>query len=69
VNDAYPSDLDELRRLGPDDRAVLYLSLVEGRTFAEIAVLVGISEAASRKRSSRALARLRNDLTNAEVDR
>lgn len=69
VSDAYPSDLDELRRLGPDDRALLYLSLVERRTFAEIASLMDISELAARKRSSRALARLRHDLTVPEVDR
>ena len=69
VSDAYPSDLDELRRLGPEDRALLYLSLVEQRTFVEIASLLDISEPAARKRSSRALARLRHDLSSTEVDR
>ena len=66
--DAYPSDLDELRHLGPQDRAVLYLSVVERRPFAEIAALLGIAEPAARKRSSRALAKLREVLTPPEGD-
>ena len=65
--DAYPSDLDELRRLDTRDRAVLFLSAVEGRPFAEVADLLAISEPAARKRSSRALAQLRYVLTTPEV--
>jgi DNA-directed RNA polymerase specialized sigma24 family protein len=59
----YPSDLDDLRRLPPVERAVLYLSVVEGRSFAEIADVIGSSEQAARARSSRALKRLRVELT------
>jgi RNA polymerase sigma factor (sigma-70 family) len=59
----YPSDLDDLRRLSPVERAVLYLSVVEGRSFAEIGALIGSSEPAARARSSRALKRLRVELT------
>ena len=59
----YPSDLDDLRRLSPVERAVLYLSVVEGRSFAEIGSVVGLSEQAARARSSRALKRLRVELT------
>jgi RNA polymerase sigma factor (sigma-70 family) len=66
--DAYPSDLDELRRLTPTDRALLFMSVVEQRPFAEISQLLGIEEPAVRKRSSRALARLRQDLTAREVE-
>jgi DNA-directed RNA polymerase specialized sigma24 family protein len=35
--DSYPSDLDDLRRLSPADRSVLYLSVVERRSHQEIA--------------------------------
>ena len=66
--DAYPSDLDELRRLDARDRALLFLSAVERRPFAEIAVLLGMAESAARKRSSRALVRLRHELTLREAD-
>lgn len=62
VADVYPSDLDELRRIKPDDRAVLYLSLVEGDTFAEIGATVGCSEEAARARASRATRKLRVEL-------
>jgi DNA-directed RNA polymerase specialized sigma24 family protein len=58
-DDRYPSDLDELRRLAPADRAVLYLSLVEGHTYREAAVILGCTEVAARARASRALRRLR----------
>jgi len=64
----YPSDLDELRRLPVMDRAVLYLSLVEHRAFAEIAELLGCSEQAARTRSSRATRRLRHALDAAEEE-
>jgi RNA polymerase sigma factor (sigma-70 family) len=58
----YPSELDDLMRLAPVDRAVLYLSIVERRSFREVGELVGCSEAAARARSSRALRRLRIEL-------
>jgi DNA-directed RNA polymerase specialized sigma24 family protein len=66
--DAYPSDLDELRRLDARDRALLFLSAVERRPFAQIAALLGMAESAARQRSSRALVRLRNELTLREVE-
>ena len=56
--DSYPSDLDDLRRLPPQERAVLYLSEVEGYRYAEIAELLGCSEAAARKRAMRGRRRL-----------
>ena len=52
--DVYPSDLSELAALPPRERAVLYLSEVEGFRYAEIGALLGCSEAAARKRAMRA---------------
>jgi len=62
ISDHYPSDLDELRRLSPIDRAVIYLVDVEGRPFAETAAMLGITAAAARLRASRARRRLREIL-------
>jgi len=62
VSDQYPSDLDELRRLSPVDRAVVYLADVEGRPFAETAAMLGITVVAARLRASRARRRLREIL-------
>jgi RNA polymerase sigma factor (sigma-70 family) len=59
---SYPSDLDDLRRLSPPDRALLYLVAVEGRSYADAARVVGCTEHAARARSSRALKRLRVEL-------
>lgn len=61
-SDHYPSDLTELRRLDPLDRAVLYLSEVERRPFDEVAGILGTTEAAARQLASRARRRLRVDL-------
>ena len=54
VGDVYPSDLNELLGLPPRERAVLYLSEVEGYRYAEIGSLLGCSEAAARKRAMKA---------------
>jgi DNA-directed RNA polymerase specialized sigma24 family protein len=67
--DVYPSDLDDLDRLKPADRAVLYLSLVDQRPDADIADLLEIPAATVRKRRSRAVDRLRRALTTTEEDR
>jgi RNA polymerase sigma factor (sigma-70 family) len=63
ATDSFPSDLDDLMRLSPDARAVLYLTVVEQHTHAEAAAIVGCSERAARARSSRGLRRLRAQLT------
>jgi RNA polymerase sigma factor (sigma-70 family) len=55
----YPSDLDELRRLPARDRALLYLTEVEGAPIAEAAGIVGCSEGAARMAISRARRTLR----------
>jgi RNA polymerase sigma-70 factor (ECF subfamily) len=60
--ESYPSDLSELMWLSPRQRAVLYLSEVEGYSFAEIAELVGCSAAAARMSASRGRRRLRTAL-------
>lgn len=58
AGDTHPSDLDDLLRLDPKERAVLYLSEVEGYRYAEIGVLLGCTETAARKRAMRARRRL-----------
>ncbi len=63
ATDSFPSDLDDLMRLAPEARAVLYLTVVEQHTHAEAAAILGCSERAARKRSSRGLHRLRAQLT------
>jgi DNA-directed RNA polymerase specialized sigma24 family protein len=59
----FPSDLEDLLQLAPQTRALLYLTVVEGHTHAEAAVIVGCSESAARARSSRGLRRLRAQIT------
>jgi DNA-directed RNA polymerase specialized sigma24 family protein len=59
ILDVYPSDLDQLRRLRPADRSLVYLSVVERRSYEEIAAMLAISEQSARKRLSRAMTRLR----------
>jgi RNA polymerase sigma-70 factor (ECF subfamily) len=58
----YSSDLADLLRLAPPARAVLYLVEVEGRTYAEAAALLAITEDAARTRAARARRRLRIDI-------
>lgn len=61
--DQYPSDLGDLEQLSPAERAVLYLSEVDGYRFAEIGRLLGCSEAAARKRAMNGRRRLYAALT------
>lgn len=56
--DVYPSDVEDLLRLPPLERAVLYLSEVEGFRYAEIAAMLHCTEAAARKKALRARRRL-----------
>jgi RNA polymerase sigma-70 factor (ECF subfamily) len=51
-----------LQTLPDAQRRVVVLKLLEGRPFAEIALLLGTTEAASRMRFSRALEHLRDEL-------
>ncbi|MFI7338836.1 SigE family RNA polymerase sigma factor [Streptomyces sp. NPDC050085] len=54
--------LDALRRLPPKDRAVVVLRYWEDRSIEETADALHVSSAAVRTRSTRALARLREQL-------
>ena len=60
----YPSDLAELSRLSPKDRAVLYLHDVEGFRFSEISQLLGCTEASAKMGASRARHRLAHVLAS-----
>jgi RNA polymerase sigma factor (sigma-70 family) len=60
--DDYPSDLDDLLRLPPRVRALLYLVEIEGRTTADAADMVGMSGANARVVLMRARRRLRSEL-------
>lgn len=68
VDSAYPSDLAELFRLPPKERATLYLAEVEGYHFDEIAELLNCSEPSARKAASRARRRLRLELTTGSIE-
>ena len=60
--DDYPSDLDDLLRLPPRVRALLYLVEVEQRPIAAAAEIVGMSGANARVALMRARRRLRSEL-------
>ncbi len=51
-----------LRRLAPRQRAVVYLTLVEGHSATEAAAILGILPATARVHRHRAMARLRDEL-------
>ncbi|MBI3461938.1 MAG: sigma-70 family RNA polymerase sigma factor [Planctomycetes bacterium] len=53
---------DALTRLEPEDQDVIRLRDFEGLSYAEIAAVYGVNEAALRKRYARALKRLGNEL-------
>lgn len=65
---SYPSDLDELERLSPRDRAVLYLHEVDGYTFGEIARMLDARESSLRRSASRARRTLRIALSKEDHD-
>jgi RNA polymerase sigma factor (sigma-70 family) len=57
--DEYPSDLGDLWRVSAKERAVLFLTVVEGCSYREAGDAVGCSEPAARQMASRALRSLR----------
>lgn len=63
----FPSDLADLDRLSPVDRAVLFLAEVEGLPQAEVAETLGLSHQAVRSRASRARRQLRQDIEAEET--
>jgi RNA polymerase sigma-70 factor (ECF subfamily) len=52
-------DLSALLALSPEDRALLYLTIIEGRSYRDASSILVASEEALRARASRALRRLR----------
>lgn len=65
---AEPWQVDELLRLPPKPRAVLYLHVIEGLPYEEIGGLLGCSDASARKAASRAKRRLRRLLAEEDDD-
>jgi DNA-directed RNA polymerase specialized sigma24 family protein len=61
--DCYPSDLEDLMRIQPKVRALVYLVEVEGQPIADAAELVGMSNSGARVALMRARRRLRAELT------
>lgn len=61
--DAYPSDVHELLSLKPQARAVVYLRVIEGHSYKEIAAMLGCKESSARATATRALRRLRKTLS------
>jgi RNA polymerase sigma-70 factor (ECF subfamily) len=55
----YPSDVDTLRVLSPAERAAVHLVVLERHSYRDAAAVLGVREAALRKRVTRAMARLR----------
>lgn len=63
ADDCYPSDLDDLLRVAPRVRALLYLVEIEGQPVADAAEVVGMSNSSARVALMRARRRLRSELT------
>ena len=63
VRTVHSWDVEELLTLPPRARAVLYLRIIEGRPFDEIADVLGCSRVAARATASRATRRLRAQLS------
>ncbi|MGH9893820.1 MAG: RNA polymerase sigma factor [bacterium] len=68
VQPVYPSDIADLLRLRPKERAVLYLHDIEGYPFQEVAAMLGMSDTALRMMASRARRKL-HDLLTEEAQR
>ncbi|HET9729137.1 MAG TPA: sigma factor-like helix-turn-helix DNA-binding protein [Acidimicrobiia bacterium] len=62
-SDHYPSDLEDLLRLQPRVRALLFLVEVEGHQIADAADVVGMSGSNARVALMRARRRLRSELS------
>ena len=65
---SYPSDLGVLEDLAPADRALLYLTAVEGMPYALVVDLLGGNEQTLRARASKARAHLRVVLADEDDD-
>lgn len=58
----FPSDVSELMNLPAQARAVLYMHEIEGRSYAEVAEILGCTEKAARNAASRGRKRLHKTL-------
>ena len=58
--DDYPSDLSALDELTPSDRAIVFLTVIEGMPTADVGAILGWSDGKVRMRKHRALQRLRD---------
>lgn len=65
--ESYPSDVSFLDELNSTDRAVLYLTEVEGRSGADVAGILELSENAVHLRLSRSRAKLKDQLRSDAV--
>jgi RNA polymerase sigma factor (sigma-70 family) len=65
-SDEYPSDVSVLMRLAPAARAVVFLREIEGRSYAEVAEVMGCRESTARATAAKARRALR-DLLSEEV--
>ena len=65
--EVYPSDLAVIDLLAPLDRAILYVTIIDGMSRSVAAELLGMSESALRQRLSRALKSLRRSSEQEEA--
>jgi len=64
TTDSYPSDLEDLMRVQPQVRALLYLVEIEGHPVADAAEVVGMSNGSARVALMRARRKLRTEMTS-----
>ena len=57
---AYPSDIAQLARFSPTVRALIYLRVIDGLAYDEIASMLGVSASSARMKLSRALRSIRS---------
>ncbi len=67
IDQAYPSDVSFLEILNPTDRAIIFMTEVEGRAGSEVANILDLTENAVHLRLSRSRARLREHLSGEAV--
>ncbi|MGB2756361.1 MAG: sigma-70 family RNA polymerase sigma factor [Acidimicrobiia bacterium] len=68
VTDRYPSDLEELKDLRPEVRALLYAHVIDGATIKEAAVELGMTDVAARVAVHRAKKFLRAQYEGAQTN-
>ena len=56
----YPSDIAQLARFSPNVRALIYLRVIDGLAYDEIASMLGVSASSARMKFSRALRSIRS---------